>query len=69
MNHKTITLINTRLQPGGEGVRTGEPFQRLAGSGKTVETVLIFPPVFTGLKPGVNNEMTSLIDARFNSQK
>ena len=36
----TVALINTRLQPGGEGDRAGEPFQRLAGAGKTVETVM-----------------------------
>jgi len=42
MSNKTVALINTRLQPGDEGVRVGEPFQRLVGMGKTVETVLTF---------------------------
>jgi hypothetical protein len=40
MNNHIIALNNTRLQPGGECVRVGEPFQRLASAGKTVETVL-----------------------------
>ena len=40
MNNISIALINTRLQPGGVGVPVSEPFQRLAGAGETVETVL-----------------------------
>jgi hypothetical protein len=42
MSNPVIAPINTRLQPGGASVRAGEPFQRLAGKGKTVETVMIF---------------------------
>ena len=40
MGDISIALINTRLQPGGVGVPVSEPFQRLAGEGETVETVL-----------------------------
>jgi hypothetical protein len=40
MSSISTALINTRLQPGGGGVPAGEPFQRLAGAGETVETVL-----------------------------
>ena len=58
-----IVLINTRLQPGGEGVGSEEPFQRLAGGGKTVETVL---SALTGLKPGVN-ENPLLLQIKFNN--
>ena len=42
MSNPESFLINTRLQPGGEGVGMDEPFQRLASAGKTVETVLTF---------------------------
>jgi hypothetical protein len=49
MSNQTAALINTRLQPGGEGIRKGEPYQRLASAGKTVETVLTF---LIGLSPG-----------------
>jgi hypothetical protein len=42
MSSQKLNLINTRLQPGGEGVRADKPFQRLAGAEKTVETVLTF---------------------------
>jgi hypothetical protein len=37
---QTVLLINTRLQPGVGSPPASEPFQRLAGAGKTVETVL-----------------------------
>jgi hypothetical protein len=40
MGNNAIALINTRLQPGGASVRASEPFHRLVGAGKTVETVL-----------------------------
>jgi hypothetical protein len=40
MSNQTVLLINTRLQPGVGSPPTREPFQRLAGAGKTVETVL-----------------------------
>jgi len=40
MSNQTVLLINTRLQPGVGSTRTSEPFQRLVGAGKTVETVL-----------------------------
>jgi hypothetical protein len=57
MNGDTIDFINTRLQPGGEGVSIVEPFQRLASAGKTVETVLTAVSAITGLKPGVNEKV------------
>jgi len=65
MSNISIALINTRLQPGGGGVAVGEPFQRLAGSGKTIETVLKCLATVTGLKPGIN-ETALLIYARLN---
>ena len=37
--NNTDAFINTRLQPGDESVQESEPFQRLAGAGKTVEPV------------------------------
>jgi hypothetical protein len=40
MSNQTVLLINARLQPGVGSAPTSEPFQRLAGAGKTVETVL-----------------------------
>ena len=40
MSNISIALINTRLQPDGGGVPASKPFQRLAGAGETVETVL-----------------------------
>jgi hypothetical protein len=40
MSNNATAFINTRLQPGGSKVSAREPFQRLAGAGKTVETVL-----------------------------
>jgi hypothetical protein len=40
MGNIAIALINTRLQPGGASLPASEPFQRLAGAEKTVETVL-----------------------------
>jgi hypothetical protein len=54
MSNLLTALINTRLQPSGKNVPASEPFQRLAGTGKTVETVLTFCAFITGLKPGVN---------------
>jgi hypothetical protein len=39
MSNNAMSFINTRLQPGGVMVPVSEPFQRLAGAGKTVETV------------------------------
>ena len=39
MSKNATALINTRLQPGGAKVSPREPFQRLAGAEKTVETV------------------------------
>ena len=52
-DHATF-LINTRLQPGDDEVWSGEPFQRLIGAGKAVETVLTCQAIITGLNPGVN---------------
>jgi hypothetical protein len=39
MGDNVVALIDTRLQPGGASVPANEPFQRLAGAEKTVETV------------------------------
>lgn len=36
-DNPVIALINTRLQPGGGGIRAGKPFQRLAGAGKPLK--------------------------------
>jgi hypothetical protein len=43
MHNLQIVLINTRLQPGGKSVPASEPFQRLNGMGKTVETAFDSP--------------------------
>ena len=48
------TLSNTWLQPGAIGKSNFEPFQRLYGRAKTVETVWGLPSESTGLKPSVN---------------
>jgi len=40
MRTPTALFINTRLQPGVGSAPTREPFQRLVGAEKTVETVL-----------------------------
>jgi hypothetical protein len=48
------TLSNTWLQPGAIGKSNLEPFQRLYGRAKTVETVWALPSGSTGMKPGVN---------------
>jgi hypothetical protein len=45
MGDNAFAFINTRLQPGGASVLASEPFQRLAGVEKTVETV---SPFFAG---------------------
>ena len=50
------TLSNTWLQPGAIGKNDLEPFQRLYGRAKTVETVWALPSRNTGLKPGVNEK-------------
>jgi hypothetical protein len=42
MGNTVTALINTRLQPGAVSVLASEPFQRLAGAGKTVQTVFTF---------------------------
>ena len=42
MSNPESFLINTRLQPGVEGVGVDEPLQRPARAGKTGETVLTF---------------------------
>ena len=50
------TLTSTRLQPGAIGKSNLEPFRRLYGRAKTVETVWTLPSGSTGLKPGVNEK-------------
>ena len=47
-------LSSTWLQPGAIGKSDLEPFQRLYGRSKTVETVWALASGSTGLKPGVN---------------
>jgi hypothetical protein len=54
MRGRFTLLVNARLQPGAECGAAAGPFQRLAGDGKTVETVSSFTANATGLKPGVN---------------
>jgi hypothetical protein len=50
------TLSNTWLQPGANGKSNLEPFQRLYGRAKTVETVWASPFGNTRLKPGINEK-------------
>jgi hypothetical protein len=54
VGNNTDAFINTRLQPGDESLQESEPFQRLAGAGKTVETVFDICAGHHRLKPGVN---------------
>jgi hypothetical protein len=49
-------LSNTWLQPGAIGKSNLEPFERLYGRAKTVETVWALPSGSTGLKPGVTEK-------------
>ena len=50
------SLSNTWLQPGAIGKSNLEPFQRLYGRAKTVETVWALLSGSIGLKPGVKEK-------------
>jgi hypothetical protein len=58
-----VICYNARLQPGVSSTATREPFQRLAGAGKTVETVLTGLADHHRLKPNdANGTAKSLPD-------
>jgi hypothetical protein len=54
-------FINTRLQPGVDNIAPGEPFQRLACAGKPLNRFSVFRRPITGLKPGVNKNMSPIL--------